>query len=181
MRFLDVNLPSPRDYLLPMNVVSWQGGLYELGEFVGGTWNSGAWPTANLAIFVPLEVYTPRVITQLATVNGTAVSGNIDVGIYDLAGNRLVSAGSTAQAGTSTVQVFNVTDIALKPGVYMLALALDNTTGTITRSSTITTQMLRVAGVQQMASAFPLPSLATYATPSNAYAPVFGASVRGTL
>jgi hypothetical protein len=92
---------------------------------------TGAWPSANLAIFVPMPIASPFIATQMWVVNGATVSGNIDVGIYDIQGNRLVSIGSTAQAGTTSNQTFNITDTLLSPAVYYLAVALDNATGIV--------------------------------------------------
>ena len=66
---------------------------------------SNNYVTPNLAVFVPFWVPEPVVITKMGWGNGTAVAGNIDVGISDESGNRLVSAGSTAQSGTSALQV----------------------------------------------------------------------------
>src|SRR5690349_17282906 len=68
--------------------------------------SSTAWPSANLAIYTPVLVYQPVTIAKMAVNNGSAVSGNIDVGIYDATWARRVSAGSTAQAGTSAIQIF---------------------------------------------------------------------------
>jgi hypothetical protein len=96
--------------------------------------NSVAWPTANRALYVPFTISEPGyTATQMFVYNGTAVSGNIDVGIYDVTLARLVSMGSTAQAGTSAIQTFNITDTALPPGRYWMGVAMDNTTGTLFR------------------------------------------------
>ena len=92
------------------------------GQFGPATNN---YVTANLAVFIPFSVPEPVVITKMGWGNGAAVTGNIDVGIYDESGNRLVSAGSTAQSGTSTLQVVDVTDTLLSRGRYYLAMTSD--------------------------------------------------------
>ena len=138
----------------------------------GGAYNNSAtWSSVNQALFTPVTLTVPVTVYQLACFNGTAVSGNIDLGIYDSVGTRLVSSGSTAQAGTTAAQVIDITDTNLVPGVYYLAQAMDNTTGTI-HGSVIGNLMLAACGVVQMASAFPLPSTATYAGLSVSRGPV---------
>lgn len=128
-----------------------------------GSQASLVWPSANLAIFVPFTVYEPITIVKMSIINGTAVSGNVDVGIYDGGGAKLVSSGSTAQAGTSVIQTFDITDTLLKPGLYYLALAISNTTGTVESSGTLVAIDAEIIGVMQMASAFALPATATFA------------------
>ncbi len=130
-----------------------------------------AWPTANLAIFVPFLVFTPFLAKIIGVDNGATVSGNIDVGIYDGQQNRLVSTGSTAHAGTSTVQTFDITDTLLLPGIYYMAQAMDNTTG-ITHGPASTVPIGGACGVLQMASAFPLPDPATFAAHAVAFIPI---------
>lgn len=138
---------------------------------------STAWPSANLAIFTPFFNAEPRTVAQLFVVNGTGVSGNIDVGLYAIDGTRLASAGSTAQAGTSAVQAFNITDIRLPVGTYYMAVALDNNTGAVegaVPTSAAGAAMLRIAGCAQMAAAFPLPATATLASITNNLLPSCG-------
>jgi hypothetical protein len=145
-----------------------------LGETVNllntGPFTSAVWPTTNLAIFVPFILAQHALATQMSHQNGAAVSGNVDVGIYDERGNRLISKGSTAQAGISSLQVHDITDTELVPGVYFKAIAVDNTTATILRGG-MNIQPARACGMAQMATAFPLPNPATFAAISNAYLP----------
>ena len=115
----------------------------------------------------------------MLTFNGSTASGNIDVGIYDLGGAKLVSIGSTAQAGTSAYQVFDITDTTLYPGQYYMAVAMDGTTGTLVRWSP-GAQECRNLAMQQMASAFPLPATATFASVASSYIPWVFASRRTT-
>ncbi len=82
----------------------------------------------------------------------------------------MVSIGSTAHAGTSGIQSFDITDTTLNPGLYYLACALDNGTGIIDHF-THPALNLRTMGVLKMASAFPLPANATFAAMDQAYLP----------
>jgi hypothetical protein len=129
--------------------------------------------TVNLAVFVPFSVPEPITITKLGWVNGTAVAGNLDAGIYDTSGTRLVSSGTTAQASTSTAQVVDVTDTILGRGVYYLALASD--TSGITQKVFAAIPAAGIAqslGLLQMATAFVLPNPATYAKYVSAFVPL---------
>ena len=143
------------------------GSPQSVGGWLNGTQNvtsiNTAWQTANKAAFIPFSVYAPITIVKMFVVNGATVSGNIDVGIYDAFGARLVSKGSTAQSGTSTIQTFDITDTLLQPGLYYMAIAMDNTTGTLLQW-TPTTNHASTMGLFEQATAFPLPSSFTAAT-----------------
>lgn len=137
----------------------------------------GAWPAANLAIYTPVEVKAPCTAYQVAFNVGTQ-NGNCDVGIYDEMGNRLVSSGSTA-VGAAGIQVIDITDTDLKPGVYFLAMNVDNTTATIMRLSggTSTPEMQATGCQQQAVGAVTLPNPATFADPGQIYIPFIYVSV----
>lgn len=144
-----------------------------------GSSGLAAWPLANLALFVPFTIAVPTTIVKIMWVNGATVSGNVDVGLYDSQGNRLVSSGTTAQTTVSVVQPVDTTDVTLQPGVYYMAMAMDNTTGTTRKFTTGSTALCRAVGVYQQVSAFPLPSSATFATASTSdFIPVFGITGR---
>lgn len=139
---------------------------------------SGAWPTANLAIFIPFVLTRPTTIYQLGWFNGSAVSGNIDVGIYDAAFNRLTSTGSTAQAGTTAPQSVDITDIIIGPGLFWMAAVMDNTTGTLQRTTIGVAALCRATGMCEQATAFPLPATATPTLYTQNYVPGVGAWLR---
>lgn len=142
---------------------------------------SAVWPSANRALFIPVVVPCRVTVFQLGWYNGATASGNVDAGIYDLAGNRLVSTGSIAQAGVSALQLVDTTDTVLPPGNYFLALAMDNITGTIFSSGPGSQHLLRACGVQEQATAFALPSTATFSAPSSNYLPHVVAAIKATL
>lgn len=133
--------------------------LFKIGLTVT---TSSTWVTANTAVYLPFVVYQPLTVVKMAVINGTVVSGNIDVGIYDTGQHRLVSKGSTAQAGTSAIQSFDITDTLLQPGEYYAAVAMDNTTGTLSQYQTSVT-LAGAAGCLSQATAFALPDPATFA------------------
>jgi hypothetical protein len=142
---------------------------------------SAAWTAANRAIYIPFAVTRPLVVAQLYVFNGATVSGNSDCGVYDAVGTRVVSSGSTAQAGTTAYQVFNVTDTLLGPGVFYLALALNNTTGTVRRVVMGSALSAQTLGMAMQETAFPLPATATLAALTVDTIPMVGLTGRGVV
>lgn len=124
------------------------------------TRTSATWPTANRITYVPVPCPGPFTLTKLAFENGTAVSGNLDIGLYTPEGTRIVSTGSTAQAGIGLWQEIDVTDTQLAPGWYYLAAVLDNTTGTHLRLASSGVAKRLYGMMEELA--FPLPASATF-------------------
>lgn len=149
------------------------------GFITGGSPGSLAWPSANLALAVPVAVNFPVLVTKFYVYNGATAADNLDIGIYDAEWHRLVSTGSTAQVGISANQVVDVTDTWLLPGLYYLALAMDGTTGTVTRFSP-DGRRGRAIGAAQMGSALPLPATFVPAAWAQSTYPLFGALGRRT-
>ncbi len=129
--------------------------------------------TLDVAIYMPVIVRHILPIKQLRLANGTAVSGNFDLGIYDsdaegLPRTRLVSTGSTTQSGTGDIQLVDISTISLAAGLYYLASAIDNATAQTLRilvaiSTAFTSADIihSLDGVFEEAGAFPLPTTAT--------------------
>jgi hypothetical protein len=142
---------------------------------------SATWPANNTGYMYPFSLNEPRKALQMWVYNGTVASGNIDLGIYDAAGTLLVSLGSTAQAGTSALQIGNITDTELAPfTTYYAALALSSTVGTVFRmTGSVNVGQVRATGLVQI-SAFPLAS-GTFAQLTNNYLPWFGIDFVGTF
>ena len=153
------------------------GGAWGLGGMSSG----GVWPAANRAIYVSVLVENPVVVTQMA-VWVTVQSGNLDVGIYSETGTRLVSAGSTVVGAAAAIQAINIADTLLAPGVYFLAMCVDNTTAAFQRTAAGNAGIYSSFGVQQQAvGAVTLPATATFATPASAYAPAVIATVMSAV
>lgn len=149
--------------------------LKNAGIFVSAL-ASAAFPTAaNRVYYYPFRIYEPSLAVEIGFVNGATASGNLDVGIYDWEGNRIVNSGSTAQTGTSTFQVFNITDTLLQPGRYFMAFTHSNTTGTV-MSVTAADELIIPGGLfyLETTGAFGLPATATFAT-NTAAAPLIPA------
>jgi hypothetical protein len=131
-----------------------------------------AWPAANLAIYIPFRILTPATATTMfVTHNG---GNQIDVGIYDAELNRRVSSGSVAPVVVDFLAVVDIADTVLEPGVYYMALALDNNVRSVRRFQPVVGQIYGGAGCAQQAAAFPLPAVATPVTFTQRYIPVFG-------
>ena len=141
---------------------------------------AAAWPAANRALYIPFLLETPVTAYKMAFEVG-AQAGNCDVGIYDYLGNRLVSAGSTA-VGAAGLQVVDIADTALVPGVYYMAMNCDTvTTLTIVRAG-MPAQVCQMYGMQQQAvGAVTLPNPATFANPASAYLPGLSVAFKATI
>jgi hypothetical protein len=139
---------------------------------------SATYPSADLAIFMPVKVTETITIKKLWVLNGATASGNTNMALYNsefilVAGTET---GSTAQAGTNVIQEFTITPTGITPGLYYVAIAMDNTTGTLFRYS-IGSEGAKYVGLFSQASSFDLPAVATPAD-ANSYAPVMGFSTR---
>jgi hypothetical protein len=171
-------LPFADTVITPWTLNSMSGNYGVIGAPVSATY-----PTASLAMYIPFRITDPLLVTTMFCFNGTVVSGNVDVGIYDIAGTRLVSKGTTAQAGVSAIQTFDITDTLIGAGLFYMAIAVDNITATLYRYAPGgNAQLALVAcGLAQQASAFVLPATATFASYANAYVPFFGLSGTPTV
>ena len=142
-----------------------------------------AWPAARRIFYVPMYLPMPIVVRRLFWVNGATVSGNVDVGIYSavdgLPATRLTNTGAsgTAMSGASVLQSVDITDIALGPGSYFLAMMVDNATATMWRSvggaGATSFKSWGICG-ETPGSGSALPTTATPVTLASNYLPLFG-------
>lgn len=166
------------DFPVPTNNMVGVGFLSSLaitGATAQSIGASGAWPAANRAIFCPVIVDRQVGVSRLIIGAGATASGNFDVGIYDRHGNRLVSTGSTVK-GTSVEHVISITQTALSPGLYYLALAANATANYVRVSTGV--ELTRLMGSLQMDTAFPLPATATFAARTSGETPHILAELR---
>ncbi len=136
---------------------------------------SAVWPTANLALYMPMRIVAPYLVKTLWWANGATVTGNVDCGVYTGEGTLLFNAGSTAQATINTIQKVSLgTAVLLVPGTYYLALNSSSGSATFQRTA-LTAQVALAAGqAQQAVGAVTLPATATFAATAQAYQPFFG-------
>lgn len=170
-----VALPGP--FVSTMSPESPQVELRCLG---GGGVASAVWPSANRVLFCPIWLPSPLTIASFWWINGTVVSGNVDVGIYTasagLPAALLAHTGSTVQAGTSAIQSVNVTQY-LAPGEYYLAMQADNVTATYYRgtgSGGVSAALKSCGFCDFNNTAMPLPSAPTAIHAQANYYPICG-------
>jgi hypothetical protein len=104
------------------------------------------------------------------------VSGNVDLGIYDAGGERLVSSGSVPMSASAAV-IVDIADTKLGRGRYFIAVAISNTSNVIGNTGS-TDVHARLLGMRQMDSAFPLPATATFSSVSQAVVPAVSVYLR---
>ena len=122
--------------------------------------NSGAVPAADMAVYSPVLVKRRCIVRRLfLSVLGAA--GNVDIGVYDALGTRLVSSGLTAAASDLTV---DVTDTVIGPGLYYLAFLGDTVTTLTVISQLSSAPFPAAAGIraQQMGAGGSLPATASW-------------------
>lgn len=138
--------------------------------------SSAVWPSAALAIYMPVAVYRPTLITRLFWQNGAAVgNGTADLGLYDAAGTLLVKTGPTTTAVANVPQSIDVPDTLIGPGTFYLGLSFESASDSTFRVNTWGAELLRMFGFAQEAAAHPLPLTATFAAMAQAYVPMCGA------
>lgn len=127
--------------------------------------DSAGWGTANQALFIPFAMPSDETAKRMGYMKGDTITGNVDVGIYDSSGNRLVSSGSTAvSANANEVQMFNISDTALVAGLYFMAIVFDSAASTVqsweSNSTTLSYSLLHAT--KHLGTAFPLPATASW-------------------
>lgn len=148
-------------------------------DFTVVNYVAAAWPAANRAIFIPFTKDRPDNVKQMFWENG-GVAGTTDVGIYDIYGNRVVSLGATTNAGS--IQVGNIADTDLPPGLYYMAILASTVTTQTYWSAVVNSNTLRASGCQQLAvGAATLPATATFAAVASAYLPFVGVSFQAVM
>lgn len=154
-----------------------------IGQYIvaGGvqTAGGGTNPASNRAWYVPVIVEAGAYAQKMG-IQITAQAGNVDVGIYNEGRQRLVSAGTTA-AGAAGLQVFDITDTWLDPGLYYLAYSCSTGTTLAIQRLAVVTAITRVCGVAQQDTAFPLPATATFAAASSSFTPWIAVQLGATL
>ncbi len=138
-----------------------------------------AWPTANLAIYIPFFLERSRTVYQVGWVNGATPTGTREVGIYSASGTKIIS-GAAVASGASLSQLVNVTDTILEAGVYWLAAT--NTDLTAWFAWAPPAPQAASLGILTQVTANPLPATATMALNQTlAFIPNAFASMRAVI
>jgi hypothetical protein len=136
---------------------------------------SAVWPLAKEILYLPFRLPFPVLVKQLFVANGGTASGNLDLGIYSIAGTKLVNKGSTLQAGTTAIQLLDITDTQLGQGTFYFAITMDGTTGTTRRNLPASIQVSEALGIlKETPGAFGLSATATFAACDTNYLPHCG-------
>jgi len=169
------DFPEHMAFLATRNVISTMG-LHSWTGLNGSVAQTGSFNgTANRAYFVPVRIVLPIIVTQMGWHNGSGITGTVDVGIYLPDGTRLVSKGSTTQAGASVMQWVDITDTELGPGLFYFAIS-QSALGTTLHRLNLGAPFGKILGMMQQATAHPLPATATFATTATGGWPLIVAS-----
>lgn len=168
----------PRFPLAPRTALVFNPDGQRLGIAIGtpGAGGSQAWPSNNLAIYMPWTAPFDATIATLMfhCTAGNSAGRNYDIGIYDYESlAKLSSSGSTLCAANLNTWTANQ---AVEGGQrYYIALSMTTTSlsvfGYNPGDASATRVMLRLLGWAEEASAVPLPSTATPAQTSFAKIP----------
>lgn len=163
-----------------INTLHWNGGSRTNYNVVGGS--PDVWPAANLIIYVPIVVKQMVLVKKIWFGAGGTGTGNIDLGIYNRAGTRLVSSGTIAHGTGNNEKVVDITDLPLKPDLYYMALQGSNNTDTMYREN-LAGPAPAAGGVRdEAAGGFGLPATATWVVDSAlGYVPEMGIFVETTV
>lgn len=147
----------------------------------GANFSSGG-ATALRVYYMPIAIPGRFTVARFMTANGSAASGNVDVGLYSAAGLKLISTGSTARSGTNVVQYIDVTNQSFPPGRYYLAMVVGSGSNNMMRVSAGTISNARMLGVlQETLGALPLPTTMTPVAIAQAELMWFGFTQSDTL
>ena len=141
---------------------------------------SATWPTANKILYIPFRLSEPITVQQLLLHNGAAVSGNVEMAIYSEDGTRIVTSGSTAQAGTTAIQLLNITDTLLGRGAFYFGVSLNNVTGELNRVAPVLGLCQMIGLLTETPGSFGLPAIATFSAYVDAYLPLCGLLAQST-
>lgn len=136
---------------------------------------TAVWPAANDAIAVPFIPPRDMTVTAMIIQLHSTVANNMDLGLYTAAGAKVRTTGATAQSGSASVRqrvALAVGNAALAGGaLYYAVMAMDNTTGGTLRFAPAV-GLAHAIGIAKQATAYPLPTSLTLATPTAAFSPV---------
>lgn len=177
----------PSSHLQPPDIITpWSAEAMGRAIQGGVSATPGSGPIiANLAYYIPFFLTEGRTALKMLHMNGAAVAGNIDLGIYDWEFDAVVTLGATAQAGTNAVQEGDIADTVLPPGRYFMAFSASSGSGTSFAVAAASDEnAVPQWGHYTQASAHPLPTgtaTPVKTTQSAPNIPLFGVSFRSLI
>lgn len=139
------------------------------------SWAAGG----SAALYIPFFLSKTIQVNLMWIKNGTTI-GNVDVGIYDSSGTRLVSFGGTPHTGNTAIQTFTLTPTEIGPGQFYMALVFDDSTTTLAQYAT-TNSFAKLAGIAKTSTSYPLPAKVTLGSYNSSRVPLIGLSVNTSL
>ena len=144
------------------------GLTYPIVQSVAAPTSSNILGGSTGSVLTSFTLPGPYTVRAFYVYNGATVTGNIDMGIYQInpgqtSLTRVVSTGATAQTGASTVQTLTCTATRLDRGTYYMALGITISTQTFFSVAT-TYGMAGGIGCHISTSGSPLPATLTAAT-----------------
>jgi hypothetical protein len=136
------------------------------GVGVGANFLQGSstqtWITADLAQYIPVRIRRHVVAKKFWFSQGATGTNNIDIGIFDRGGTKVISTGLTAKAAATDCKIVDVTDTPLKPDLYYLGMTCVSATATFIMFGISNLPVLAGQGVrqQQLGAGAALPSSA---------------------
>jgi hypothetical protein len=162
---------------LVISVASRCAGTWTMSGATGLTVPVSSTTVANDAVYVPVWVPQTAVFVSGYVFNGSAANGAVswDVGIYSESGTKLGSTGATAANSNSALQRAALSaSVTLTPGRYYIACAHSAAVANAVFAWAAQVPNGRWAGMYLQATAYTLPSPATFATWASKILPVFG-------
>lgn len=135
----------------PWALMPYFGGVRNADESVGAV---------NRAIYVPLEPLQAATTITGIRVRIAVQSGNISVGLYDEAGNRVATSGAIACPAAGIQDINFTSSYSAAAGRYYAAISADNTTVTFGIGAASTNVSPATCRFQE--TAHPLPATATF-------------------
>lgn len=105
--------------------------VYAAGDLPPATSTTGTdtTPVVTETYVSRVAVWANATVTGISLLNGSAVAGNVHVGLFNAAGVLVAESASTAQAGIATLQdiPFTTPYAAVGPGLYFIGVQFNNT------------------------------------------------------
>lgn len=156
---MTLTIPAKGQWAGPLHSIDNMSSWY---SYQDNAVTSTAWGTQYRAVYVPVRVPVRCVVRKLGYASSTTATGNIDIGLYDASGVRLVSSGSTAKVGATSLAVVDVTDTTIGPGGYYIALNNDTTTDTFSCTSESAPRAAAYGLLTETLGSVVLPATATW-------------------
>lgn len=142
------------------------------------------WPSANLAIYVPMYLPSPLQLQSLYWNNGTTVAGNVMMGIYNENGSQILETAVVAQSGSGAPQSVDFSSRALRFGTgrYWLGIVMSSATAQLKgwTNGTGITSINRMFGLsEESLGGTDLPAQMTFGSSARGLIPLLGIGPAG--